>query len=172
MLLQALQRLLQRAAHAIALLGFYASRGLAAPTLRQVLLQRRFFRAQLQNVVHETLRSHVFLIRRHRTAHHVLHHVLHQRHPVVVLLRARLLHVELLQRSQREVEVHLAISQHTTIQYGVRGRNGRVLHRLQGARGAQQRADLVSGEITVLHLEKNRVEGKRLDCRPEKTTIR
>lgn len=72
-----------------------------------MLLQRRFLRAELQDIVHQALRSHVFLVRRHRTAHHVLHHILHQRHPIIVLLRAGLLQVELLQRGQREMEVNL-----------------------------------------------------------------
>lgn len=107
MRLQSLQRLLQRAANPIAFLRFYSSPRLIASTLLQMLLQRRFLRAELQDIVHQALRSHVFLVRRHRTAHHVLHHILHQRHPIIVLLRAGLLQVELLQRGQREMEVNL-----------------------------------------------------------------
>lgn len=52
---------------------------------------------------------------------------------------------------------------HESDRNGVRCGDRRVLHGLQCARGAEERADFVGSEITVLHLEENRVEGERLD---------
>lgn len=52
---------------------------------------------------------------------------------------------------------------HASDRNGVRCGDRRVFHGLQCARGAEERADFVGSEITVLHLEENRVEGERLD---------